>query len=80
MTAHPAVKLLTRKEAAVMLGVSLPTLDADRADGHLSYIQRRPGGKVWIPEDAISEYLERMTHKAKPVINLGKATYRKRRA
>jgi predicted site-specific integrase-resolvase len=72
--------LLTRKEAAARLGVSLVTLDAERSEGLLAYIQRRPGGKVWITEDAISEYLERMTHRAKPAIRLAGTTYRKRRA
>ena len=38
--------LLTRKEAATLLRVSLPTLDAERSTGHLAYIQRKPGGKV----------------------------------
>lgn len=45
--------LLTRKEAAARLGVSLPTLDAERSTGHLAYIQRKPGGKVWIKEQAV---------------------------
>lgn len=71
--------LLTRKEAAARLGVSLPTLDAERNTGHLAYIQRKPGGKVWIAEEAISEYLARATHQAKPDFKMGRATYRRRR-
>lgn len=71
--------LLTRKEAAARLGVSLPTLDAERSTGHLAYIQRKPGGKVWIAEEAISEYLARATHQARPDFKTNRATYRRRR-
>ncbi len=72
--------LLTRKEAAARLGISEDTLDAERNEGHLAYIQRKPGGKVWITEEAISEYLEKATHPAKSAIRLAGSTYRKRRA
>lgn len=34
-------RLLTRKEAAAVLGMSLPTLDAERTTGQLAYIQRK---------------------------------------
>ena len=60
--------LLTRKEAAAMLGMSLPTLDIERSTGRLAYIQRKPGSKVWITEEAIAEYLARATHQARPEI------------
>lgn len=66
--------LLTRKEAAAMLGMSLPTLDIERATGRLAYIQRKPGSKVWITEEAIAEYLARATHQARPKIK----AYRRR--
>jgi len=72
--------LLTRKEAARKLGISLVTLDAERNAGYLAYIQRKPGGKVWITEDAIAEYLARATHTVKPTMSLMGTTYRKRRA
>lgn len=72
-------RLLSRKEAALRLGISLVTLDAERNDGHLTYIQRKPGGKVWISEAAIADYLERATHSAKPVLYSARNTYRKRR-
>lgn len=71
--------LLTRKEVAARLGISLVTLDAERNEGRLAYIQRRPGGKVWITEDALAEYLTRATHAAKPAIHFTGTTYRKRR-
>lgn len=60
------MKLLTRKEAAERLGMSLPTLDLERTTGRLAYIQRKPGSKVWITEEAIAEYLARATHQARP--------------
>lgn len=72
--------LLSRKEAAARLGISEDTLDAERNSGHLSYIQRKPGGKVLITESAITEYLERATHPAKPAARFMGATYRNRRA
>ena len=47
--------LLTRKEAAARLGITVMTLDAERTSGHLAYIQRKPGGKVWITAEALAE-------------------------
>ncbi len=72
--------LLTRKEAAARLGISVDTLDAERVSGHLAYIQRKPGGKVWIAEEAINDYLSRATHPARPAIRMTKETYRNRRS
>lgn len=73
--------LLTRKDAAKMLGISLVTLDSERAAGHLAYIQRKPGGKVWVTAEAIEDYLSRATHQARPQAKpVGIQTYRKRRA
>lgn len=60
------MKLMTRKEAAAMLGISLPTLDQERSTGRLAYIQRKPNSKVWITDEAIAEYLARATHQARP--------------
>lgn len=71
--------LLTRKEAAVYLGISLVTLDAARNEGRLAYIQHKPNGKVWISEDAIQEFLAQSTHPAKPIPSKVGWTYRKRR-
>lgn len=69
--------LLTRKEAAARLGMSLPTLDAERSAGRLAYIQRKPGSKVWITEEAIAEYLARITHQARPEIKSTRFSYRR---
>ena len=70
--------LLTRKEAAARLGVSLPTLDAERSAGRLAYIQRKPSSKVWITEEAIIEYLARITHQARPEIKPTRFSCRRR--
>ena len=66
-------------EAAERLGVSVNTLDMERSAGHLAYIQRKPGGKVWITEDALTEYLARVTHQARSERKSGVETYRRRR-
>ena len=72
--------LLTRKEAATRLGITVMTLDAERTRGHLAYIQRKPGGKVWITEEALAEYLAWATHPARPDGKAGRALRRIRRA
>lgn len=73
-------ELLTRKEAAALLGITTVTLDNERNCGRLAYIQHKPGGKVWISKEAIFEYLARATHQARPIANGVRNTYRKRRA
>ena len=70
--------LLTRKEATARLGISVATLDAERQARRLAYIQRRPGGKMWITEEAIAEYLARITYQARP-LRVVTDTYRRRR-
>ena len=51
--------LHTRQEAARILGVSVSTLDNERNDGRISFIQYRPNGKVMISDEAIRDYIER---------------------
>lgn len=72
--------LLTRKEAAARLGITVMTLDAERNSGHLAYIQRKPGGKVWMTEEALAEYLARATHPARPDVKAARALRQVRRA
>lgn len=72
--------LLTRKEAAARLGISVATLDAERTSGQLAYIQRKPNGKVWITEEAINDYLARANHPVRLQIRPQRDTYRRRRA
>lgn len=70
--------LLTRKEAAARLGVTVATLDAERAGGHIAFVQRKPGGKVWISEEALEEYIARATHQARPTVRPIRVTTRRR--
>ena len=63
-------KLITRKEAASILGISVKTLDAARTDGLI--------GCVYFTEVGIQEYIAKCTHRAKPMERA--ATYRKPRS
>ena len=58
-------KLITRKETASILGISVKTLDAARTDGLISYVQ-------------YVEYIAKCTHRAKPMERA--VTYRKPRS
>ena len=65
-------KLISRKEAAKILGISLLMLDSARENGLISYVQYTENGKVFFTESAIQEYIVRSTHKAKPqTVNTG---------
>ena len=57
-------KLITRKEASKLLGVSLATLA--RANGIISYVQYAENGSVFFTEANLQEYVARSTHRAKP--------------
>lgn len=60
-------KLITRKEAAKLLGISLTTLDEARNSGLISYIQYVPNGCVYFTSAGLQEYVAKCTHRAKPV-------------
>ena len=60
-------KLITRKEAASILGISVKTLDAARTDGLISYVQYVENGCVYFKEVGIQEYIAKCTHRAKPM-------------
>lgn len=60
-------KLLTRKEAAQILGISLTTLDLARSEGQIAYVQYVDNGCVYFTEAGLQEYIARATHRAKPV-------------
>jgi len=65
-------KLLKRKEAAIVLGIGVRTLDAARMKGQISFIQHEENGCVYFTESALQEYVARGIHKAKPKeINTG---------
>ena len=70
-------KLLTRKEAASILGISLATLDAARMNGLVSFVQYVSNGCVYFTELGLQEYIARSTHRARPKEN--NMTYRKQR-
>lgn len=71
-------KLITRKEAAALLGISVTTLDAARMEGLITYVQYVANGCVYFTETGIQEYIARCTHRAHP--KAGNPTYRKPRA
>ena len=70
-------KLITRKEAAEILGISIATLDAARNNGLISYVQYVQNGCVYFTAAGLQEYIAKCTHKAKPVER--STTYRKPR-
>ena len=70
-------KMITRKEAAKILGISIAALDQARTTGQISYVQYVENGCVFFTETALQEYVARCTHRAKPLEN--NATYRKPR-
>ncbi len=72
-------KMLTRKEAAEYLGVSVTTLDSARNAGKIAYVQYVENGSVFFTETALQEYVARCTHRAVPQKE-NMMTYRKRRA
>lgn len=70
-------KLISRKETAKILGITVARLDQARNDGLIAFVQYVDNGCVYFTEDAIQEYIARCTHKARPLDT--QATYRKRR-
>ena len=73
-------KLITRKEAAHLLGISVKTLDAARTGGMIAYVQYVENGCVYFTEVGIQEYIAKCTHRAKTVERSNAATYRKPRS
>ena len=59
-------KLLTRKEAAKLLGISIDTLDAARTKGQVSFVQYVENGCVYFTEQSLQEFIARSTHRAQP--------------
>ena len=70
-------KLITRKEAAKILGISITTLDAARNNGLISYVQYVQNGCVYFTDMGLQEYIAKCPHRAKPMEK--SATYRKPR-
>ena len=71
-------KLITRKEAAQILGISIATLDAARHNGLISYVQYVQNGCVYFTNACLQEYISKCTHRAVPTEK--RETYRKPRA
>ena len=71
-------KLISRKEAAKLLGISIATLDAARNSGLISYVQYVQNGCVYFTDAGLQEYITKCTHRAKPVEK--STTYRKPRS
>ena len=74
---HRMEKLISRQEAAQILGLSVTALDQARSCGHITYVQYVENGCVYFTERALQEYVARCTHRARPLDN--NPTYRKRR-
>ena len=70
-------KLLTRREAAQVLGISLSTLDAAKNAGQVAYVQYVSNGCIYFTEAGLQEYIARFTHRTKPK-ELQKVRRRKR--
>jgi len=58
-------RLITRKEAACILGISLATLDAARTGGQIAYVQYVENGCVYFTESGLQEYIARSTHRVR---------------
>ena len=71
-------KLITRKEAAKLLGISLTTLDEARNSGLISYVQYVPNGCVYFTDASLQDFIAKSTHRALPAEK--KETYRNSRA
>lgn len=67
-------KLITRREAAKLLGISISTLDEARNNGLISYIQYVPNGCVYFTDTGLQEYIAKCTYWAKPMEK--RTTYR----
>jgi len=58
-------RLITRKEAAQILGISIATLDAARNNGQISYVQYVPNGCVFFTDSGLQEYVAKCTLEAR---------------
>ena len=62
-------KMISRKEAAKILRISITALDQARSTGLISYVQYVENDCVYYTETALQEYVARCTHRAKPLEN-----------
>ena len=70
-------KLITRREAAQILGINIQTLDTARKTGKIAYVQYVPNGSVYFTDAALQEYIAKNTYRTipKPPVQ----TYRRQR-
>ena len=71
-------RVMSRKEAATLLRISVDTLDAARKKGQISYVQYVPKGAVYFTKDSLQEYVAKCTFRAKQQDNM-RLTYRRSR-
>lgn len=55
-------RLIKRKDAAKILGISPATLDMARDRGLITFIQYVENGRVYFTENGLQEYLAKSTH------------------
>ena len=60
-------KLITRKEAAEILGISIATLDAARNNGLISYVQYVQNGCVYFTAAGLQEYIAKCLYKVRSI-------------
>lgn len=61
------MKVLSRKEAAATLGISVAALDNLRREGKIAFIQYVPNGKVFFSEQDMTAFIAQSHHPATPV-------------
>ena len=71
------MNVLSRKEAAATLGISVAAIDNLRRAGKIAFIQYVPNGKVFFSEQDITEFVAQSHHPASPVPPA--ITYRRQR-
>lgn len=60
-------KLISRKETAKILGISIATLDVARNSGLISCVQYVQNGCVYFTDAGPQEYIAKCTQRAKPM-------------
>ena len=63
-------KLIGRKKAAEILGISLASLDAARTSGKISYIQYVPNSSVYFTTTSLQEYLHNWADFRPPTVSI----------
>lgn len=69
-------RLIPRREAAKILGISMATLDVARSNGQIAYVQYVPNGCVYFTDSGLQEYIAKCTRRPRPE-ERPRATYRK---